>query len=420
MLTCAHFKKSLATGLALATVLTTPIYATNAPTEPASPTESITETLPPPVPKPKDIEVEATGAILIDELSGRVLWEKNGFDPLAMASTTKIMTLIVALENADLSDMVKISSKAASQPRVKMNLSAGEEIKLEYLLYALMLQSFNDSAVAIAEHVGGNVESFCKMMTDKAKQIGAYDTIFETPSGLDKGEHHSTAYDMAIIARYAMTNPEFIRITNTKSAEVTSNKKTYSLINKNRLLYEMPGAKGVKTGFTNKAGHCFVGAVERDGMGFISVVLGSGWGGNRHQKWIDTKKILNHGFEHFKYYPIVTEPDTGETIAVERSRQPELGLVFDTTLHLPLSAYEHSTLRIEVEAPTTVKAPVTAGQQLGVAKIYIDNALEHELPVLAASDAKRHDLKTSIEKILNAWFSMAGEADLVLPEFTKE
>ena len=395
---------SLAASLAVTTLFTTAVFAT---------------ALPPTAQRPADIEVEATGAILIDELSGRVLWEKNGFDPLAMASTTKIMTLIVALENADINDLVTISTKAASQPRVKMNLSAGEEIKLEYLLYALMLQSFNDSAVAIAEHVGGNVEAFCHMMTDKAKQIGAYDTVFETPSGLDKGDHHSTAYDMALIARYAMTNPEFIRITTTQSAQVSSNKKAYSLINKNRLLYEMPGAKGVKTGFTNKAGHCFVGAVERDGMSLISVVLGSGWGGNRHQKWIDTKKILNHGFEHFKYHPIITEPETGQVIAVERSRQPSLELVYDTTLWLPLSDYEHETLRIDMAFPATIKAPVHAGQQLGVAKVYIDNHLEHELPLLAASDASRHDLKTSLEKILNSWFSIAGDASWVLPEFSE-
>ena len=362
-------------------------------------------------------EVEAKGAVLIDEKTGRVLWGKNEYDQMAMASTTKIMTLMVALESGKIHETVKVSAKAARQPKVKMNLSIDEEIKLEYLLYALMLQSFNDAAMAIAEHVAGSDEAFCALMTQRAKEIGAYNTSFETPSGLDGEEHHSTPYDMAIIAKWALENEDFVRITNTPSLSVQSNKKSYALVNKNRLLSQMQGAKGVKTGFTNKAGHCFVGAVERDGMGYISVVLGSGWGGNRHQKWIDTKKILNYGFEHFSYHPLVTEPETGQIIHVERSRQPQLQLVYDGTLTLPLSDYELSTVRIDIEAPTTIKAPVEAGQQVGVAKIYIDNKLEHELPVRTASSAARHDLKTSIEKILNSWFGMAGEASLVLPEF---
>lgn len=370
--------------------------------------------------KPKEPTVEAQGAILIDEASGRVLWEHNGFDPLAMASTTKIMTLVVALENGNLEDIVTVSSKAASQPKVKMNLSPGEEIKLEYLLFALMLQSFNDSAVAIAEHIGGTVEDFCKMMTDKAIEIGAYNTIFETPSGLDKGEHHSTAYDMAIISRYAMQNPEFLRIITTMNANVESNKKSYSLVNKNRLLYELPGAKGVKTGFTNKAGHCFVGAVDHNEIGFISVVLGSGWGGNRQQKWIDTKKILNYGFDNFKYRDIITEIDTGGTVQVERSRLNQVGLIFEETLSLPLSDYEFENVKIIFETPELIKAPIEANQKLGISKIYIDNKLEYEIDLLASESIERHDLKTSIEKILNTWFSFAGEGNIVLPEWKSE
>ena len=370
--------------------------------------------------KPKVPTVEAQGAILIDERSGRILWEKNGFDPLAMASTTKIMTLLIAIENGNLEDIVTVSEKAARQPKVKMNLSAGEEIKLEYLLYALMLQSFNDSAVAIAEHIGGTVENFCQMMTNRAYELGAYDTIFETPSGLDKGEHHSTAHDMAIISRYAMQNPEFVRIVNTMNATVFSNKKEYNLINKNRLLYEMPGAKGIKTGFTNKAGHCFVGAVEHNDMGFISVVLGSGWGGNRHQKWIDTKKILNFGFDNFAYHDIITDIQTGNTIQVERSRLGKVDLIFNETLSLPLSDYEFENLQIILEAPSTIKAPVEKNQKLGVSKIYIDNKLEYEIDLLAAENVERHDLKTSFEKILNTWFDFAGEGTIVLPEIDQE
>ena len=362
-------------------------------------------------------KVEAKGAVLIDEKTGRVLWEKNAYDQMAMASTTKIMTLIVALENGNMQDKVKISSKAARQPKVKMNLDVDEEIKLEYLLYALMLQSFNDSAVAIAEHIGGDVETFCQMMTDKAKEIGAYNTCFETPSGLDGDKHYSTPYDMALIAKYALDNEEFIRITNTPNIEVHSNKANYSLVNKNRLLRQVSGAKGVKTGFTNKAGHCFVGAVERDELSIISVVLGSGWGHDREQKWIDTKEILSYGFDNFKYVDIIEAgQDGGAPVSVHRAKVGELELMFEEGLMLPLSEEEQAGLEVKVVRPSQINAPVKKGDKIGVGKVYIGNKLEEEIALVSKMDIDRHDLKTSVEKVLNQWFGLIGESDVVLPE----
>ena len=151
----------------------------------------------------------AKSAVLIDAETGRILWGKNENEPLAMASTTKIMTAILAIEEGNLNDTVAVSKKATKAPPVKMFLKEGEEIKLKELLYALMMQSSNDAAVAIAEHISGDVEIFCNMMTEKAKQLGAKNTVFKTPNGLDSGDHHSTAYDMALIARYALKNKTF-------------------------------------------------------------------------------------------------------------------------------------------------------------------------------------------------------------------
>ncbi|MCL1936388.1 MAG: D-alanyl-D-alanine carboxypeptidase [Defluviitaleaceae bacterium] len=369
------------------------------------------------VKEPKELIVEAHGAILIDEKSGRVLWGKNEEEQLAMASTTKIMTAIVAIENGNMDDIIKISKRATRSPKVKMNLSVDEEIKLEYLMYALMLQSFNDSAVAIAEHIGGSVEDFCKMMTQKAKEIGAYNTSFETPSGLDSENHYSTAHDMAIIAKYALENSEFVKIINTRNLEVKSNKRTYSLMNKNKLLDLMPGAKGVKTGFTGKAGHCFVGAVERESISLISVVLGSGWGNNKKQKWIDTKKILDFGFENFRYMDVIVNKEIDKNIPVERSRNEILNLEFAELLSMPLSNEEFESIEIVLNIPNFVIAPVKNGDIVGVSKIYINNKLEKEIEIIAINDVNRNDLKTSIEKILNSWFDLAGEGSIVLPEF---
>jgi len=315
-----------------------------------------------------------------------------------MASTTKIMTLIVALENGNINDTVKITRRAASAPPVKMKLSTNEEIKLEYLLYALMLQSYNDSAVAIAEHISGSVEEFCKLMTQKAKEIGAFNTSFETPSGLDAENHYSTAYDMGIIARYALQNEDFLRITNTPSLDVTSNKSSYHLQNKNRLLTEVHGAKGVKTGFTGKAGHCFVGAVERDELSLISVVLGSGWGGNRNQKWIDTKEILSYGFKEFELKDLINKGEIAGSVNIGRSKTANIDLEYGHSLKLPLSKNEH--VEIELKHVKDALAPINEGDVLGVAKIYINNRLENTIDLIATETAERHDLQSICEKLL--------------------
>lgn len=367
--------------------------------------------------KPK---VDASSAILLDYKTGKVLWEKNSHEPMSIASTTKIMTAIVALENSNMNDIVTVSKKAASAPPVKMHLKPGEKIKLEYLMQALMMQSSNDAAVAIAEHVGGSVENFCNMMTDKAKSLGAKDTLFVTPNGLDAGDHHSTAYDLAVISKYALENKEFMKLINTKSVTCNSDISTYAINNKNRLLNEMDGANGIKSGFTGKAGHCFVGSVKRDGMQLISVVLASGWGDKgKEQKWRDTKEVLNYGFKTFKYRDIIKPNINAGTINIDRSKTPNVGLYYFEGLMIPLSDEEFETIKIEVEYPEVVKAPIEKDQKLGVAKVFINGTLYKEIDLLTDNFATRHDLKTCMEKVINNWLSMGTSSvvDVELPEF---
>lgn len=348
----------------------------------------------------KEPEVDAQGAILMDYKTGRVLWEKNAHTPLAMASTTKIMTAIMALEKGNLSDTVKVSRSASLAPPVKMHLKPGEEINLEYLLYALMLQSSNDAAVAIAEHISGSSDEFCKAMTEKARALGATDTVFETPNGLDTDNHCSTAYDMALITRYALANEEFNRIINTRHICVKSNNTTYDISNKNRLLSEFDGANGVKTGYTGKAGHCFVGAATVDDMQIISVVLASGWGAKgREQKWIDTKRILKYGFENYEYKDIVAKDQTAGNVPVNKSRDKNVEIYFEEGLRLPVK--EGEDIFIKISKPETIEAPIKEGALLGHARIYLEGGLEREIDLLAKNDVLRHDFNTSLEKIIN-------------------
>lgn len=367
----------------------------------------------------KEPNVEATGAVLVEVDSGRILWGKAEEQPLAMASTTKIMTAVVVLEYGKLDEIVTVSKLAAAAPKVKMNLQAGEEIKLNDLLHALMLQSSNDAAVAIAEHISGSVEEFCVAMTTKAHQLGAVNTIFETASGLDKGSHQSTAADLAIITRYALQNPDFRKLIATPSWQATSSHKSYQITNKNRLLNEYEGAFGVKTGFTNKAGHCFVGAAEKGEMELVSVVLASGWGNRgKEQKWVDTKRLLNYGFENFEMQNIVGENDVAGILEVTRTKTPQISLHYGEGITIPVRI-DGEQIDLTAHFPTQMQAPVEAGMEIGEGRLYINGKHFVSIPIYTAESAERHDLKTSLEKVIREFLRIGSsqEIQIVLPEF---
>lgn len=359
-------------------------------------------------------DVKALGAVLVDGKTGRVLWEKNADKELANASTTKIMTCMLALESGRLDETVTVSSNAAIQPKVKMGLSTGEKLRLGDLLYPLMLQSSNDAAVAIAEHLGGDVESFCNMMNERAEELGAVNTCFETPNGLDSGNHHSTAYDMAVIARQALQTEGFKDIISTLQKEIKSDRCTYSVVNKNRLLREYDGAIGIKTGFTGKAGNCFVGAAERDGMQLISVVLGSGWGNvGKERKWIDTKNILNYGFENFDYYTLCSDGDIIAEIPVEKSYGKKIKTAVSGTIILPLSKAEKEALYVELDMPETATAPVSKGDVIGRILFKTDSETTvAECNIIAENGAEKKNMKTTAEMLIKHWINAQKSAIL--------
>lgn len=260
----------------------------------------------------------ALSAVLLDGDSGRVLYEKDGYEIRAMASTTKIMTCIIALEYGNLTDIVTVSRYAASMPDVQLNIKEGEQYILEDLLYSLMLESHNDSAVAIAEHIAGSVQEFARLMNEKAKELGCNDTYFITPNGLDATEevdgeikaHSTTARDLAVIMKYCIKNEEFLKITRKASYtfankvanennEYVNGDRIYTVTNKNAFLNMMDGVISGKTGFTSAAGYCYVCAFENDGRTYIVALLGCGWPNNKTYKWSDTKKLLEYGMEKY-------------------------------------------------------------------------------------------------------------------------
>ena len=261
--------------------------------------------------------LHAESAALMDADTGRVLYGKEERKIRPMASTTKVMTCILALERAEGNEIVEVSSEAAAQPDVQLNMQKGEQYYLKDLLYSLILKSHNDTAVAIAEHVGGSVEKFAKMMNDKATQIGCTQTHFVTPNGLDAkdegGMHSTTARDLALIMRYAIQNENFLTIAQTTDYNFSdlSGKRTFVLHNTNALLGNMDGILAGKTGFTVGAGYCYVCAVKREDRTFIIAVLASGWPSHKNYKYEDTSKLVNYAFEQYHYYEVWKETQIG-------------------------------------------------------------------------------------------------------------
>ena len=253
-----------------------------------------------------NLQLYAQSAVLMDAGSGRILYEKNGYECKPMASTTKIMTCILVLESGCLEEWAEVSSYAASQPKVRADLRAEERYLVGDLLYSLMLESHNDTAVVLAEHVGGSVEGFAEMMNAKANELGLTDTYFITPNGLDAcdegGVHSTTACDLAILAAYAMENEAFREIVQTENYTFLDETGAHaiSVTNANAFLDLRDGALGIKTGYTDDAGYCFVGASEEEGHLLISVVLGAGWPPHREYKWEDTGELMDYARDNFE------------------------------------------------------------------------------------------------------------------------
>lgn len=364
----------------------------------------------------------AQSAVLMDADTGRILYAKNAKEQRPMASTTKIMTLILALENANPDDIVMISDYAASMPDVQLHLRAGEHYRLGDLLYSMMLESHNDSAVAIAEHVGGTVPGFAALMNAKARDIGCYATYFITPNGLDAeddtGVHSTTAADLARILRYCiMQSPkkeEFLKITRTNAYSFSDLEgiRTFTVGNKNAFLHMMEGALTGKTGFTGNAGYCYVGALRQEERTFIVALLACGWPNNRSYKWSDTRKLMNYGLEHFTYRNVWQEPKLPE-LPVKNGIPDRENLEEEARIRLRLSSEEPDLklllsegeqVQVETHISQEVTAPVEPGTLLGSVRYLLDGQVVKVYTVEAAEDVEAVTLDWCLEKVLKRYF----------------
>lgn len=354
--------------------------------------------------------VGAKGAVLMSKETGRVLWGKDEEIPLAMASTTKIMTAILVLERSNLDDYVYVSKNASNQPKVHMNLAEGEVWTVEDMLYAMMLASYNDTAVALAEFVGGTVDNFCSMMTDKARELGAEDTVFGTPNGLDshlnEREHCSSPKDMAIITAYALNNNKFCEIIETPNITITEvhNKRQVNVNNADSFLNTFEGAIGVKTGYTNRAGHCFVGGATREDNTLISVVLASGWGDHgKVGKWTDTQKIMEYGFENFSMEEVVFENNFIGEVEILESPTKSINCVTEEGFIEMLSKEELENVELNINYINTLTAPVLKGEKIGTMEVKLYDEILKEINLLSYESAKRFNLFQWLGQLKENW-----------------
>lgn len=320
------------------------------------------------------ISTSATSAILMDADSGRVLYEQNADANMLIASTTKILTALIAIEEGDLSELVSVSRNAAGTEGSAMYLKAGERLTLETLVYGLMLCSGNDAAVAIAEHVSGSCEKFAVRMNERAAELGMENSSFANPNGLDDKKHYSTARDMARLACAAMENETLMRIASTRS--ITIGGRTMS--NHNKLLKLQEGCLGLKTGYTHAAGRTLVSCAEQNGQRLVAVTLQDG------NDWADHQTLYEYGFSAFplrycarKGQPLCREAVAGGVVS-------QVNLLAANTVSWPLREDEPIQTKITLNHPLT--APITAGEPVGEAVFVVDGREVGRTALLAGAD----------------------------------
>jgi len=344
----------------------------------------------------KSPKISAGAAIVLDTVSGRVLYEKNAYTRRSIASTTKIMTAIVALENGNDDEDVIVSKRAAAISGSQVNIKEGKSYKLGDLMYAMMLRSGNDAAIAIAEHVGGSVEAFADMMNRKAAEIGATNTNFVTPHGLDDPQHYSTPYDLAIITQYALKNEKFCRIVGTKNSTFEGS----GITNTNEMLSLYPGADGVKTGYTGQAGRCLVTSATQNGWRIISVVLNCA---SRPVRAQSSKVILDYVFGNYKNYEYFKKGQEVYKIELNKGLKNKVSVYSDKDLSIPLKLEEVDRLEVVYNIPKVIEAPIKSDSKVGTIDYMLDGKLLASSDIMSHGTVERKDFYYYFDSIFKTW-----------------
>lgn len=334
---------------------------------------------------PKPPAIHANAAILMDAKTGEVLFAQNIHKRYAPASTTKVLTAIIAIESGRLDEEVEISLRAAGTGGSSMHLYAGQKLSLRELVTGLLLRSGNDAAVAIAEHLSGSVEEFVLAMNAKAQSLGAVNSNFRNPHGLTAVSHYSTAFDLAWISRYALTNPIFAEIVNTRETTIDwfdrrGKEKDVNLRNTNKLLWMLEDADGVKTGTTGEAGPCLVSSATRGNQRLIAVVL------HDHSRWQDSMQLLKYGFDSFDIYEYADAGDIVGPIAVEGGMADAVDVTINQVAAVIVKPEDYPHVTVELDLPEKIKAPVYQGQKIGEVIFFVRDKAVKTVDIISTKD----------------------------------
>lgn len=347
----------------------------------------------------ESVSLPAKAMCVVETSSNRVLYEKNKSEIMPMASTTKIMTAITAIENCkDLDEVFEVSPKSIGVSGTSIYLRKGEEMSTRDLLYGLMLVSGNDASVAIAEHISGSTKDFVALMNKTARKIGAFDSHFDNTHGLDSKTHYTSAYDLAIITSYALKNPTFKEIVSTQNAKIVNSAgKTRYLRNKNKLLFSLDGCCGVKTGFTNDAGRCLVSACEREGMTVVCVVLNCG------PMFEESKTLLEKAMNEYKLKDLTQFCQIPTSLPVKDGREESVKIERRGEYLYPLKDGEEKRVSCVVKMPDSVLAPVEKNQEIGEVKIFIDNDLHFTQKIYTINFVRSKSIFAKIKEMIEKW-----------------
>ncbi len=339
------------------------------------------------------LRLSARSAALYQPDTDSFIYEKNADERLPMASTTKIMTALVVIENTDdINETVTVDERAAGTEGSSAYLKVGDELTVEELLYALLLQSANDAAVALATHFGGDVEGFADMMNEKSEEIGLSDTHFTNPHGLDDEEHYTTARDLAKIGAAAIKNELFRSISSTYKRTFTREERTRTYVNHNKLLLKYDGSIGVKTGYTKRCGRCLVGAAERDGLTFISVTL------DAPSDWSDHEAMLDYGYSRLEHISLADVYKYKYDLPVLDGSITEVRVTNVEELGTVLQKREHD-VREYVKLPRFLSAPLREGEIVGSVSYTVDGEFAGTVDLIVTEDVKNIKKETLLEKI---------------------
>ena len=353
-------------------------------------------------------------ALIYDRTGKRILFEKNGKKQFKMASTTKIMTATVVLENAKLDDVATIENKAAWTGGSRLGLKKDDKITVHDLLYGLLLVSGNDAAVALAIHLGGSVEGFAEMMNNKAKELGLTNTHFVTPHGLDEDEHYTTAEELAKMADYAMGIPKFKEIVNTKTYTVRINNNPKTLTNTNELLGSLSGVYGIKTGFTNGAGRCLVTGCKRGNLDIITVVLGAD---TKKMRTSDSIKLIEYAFKNFQVVDVEEKVlqqfeewnrINSNRIIINKCKNSNIKLELDeiNNKKMAIKNTELDNITIEINAIYYFEAPIEKKQIIGTAKVKLGKEVIEVLNIRNINKIEKKQVEDYIMEFLANWSNM--------------